>query len=240
MSFQTLAFRLMVALILASSMHLAWAADAEGDQEGQRPLQGVFGLTGDAGYYTYGMSDVNARFQDGGDNSINGGLGLGGALKFDATRRLAAKIGIDYLLAAENSTRTIGGTQYNSSVNLPATMILIGGEYVILPTHLVNLKLLAAYSLVSIFNGKAPDGKAGSTDLGSVTGSGSGAQLGAGLEWFLGRGFSLETDLAYNVAKINGATFAGSPSDGPGANSTGTVDYSGLVAKAAFTIYLIP
>jgi hypothetical protein len=217
------------------------AARADETEAGDRGYdrEGVFGITGDAGYYTYGMNDVNTRFQDQGGNGINGGLGYGGALKFDFTRRFAVKAGVDYLTANSDTTRTIGGTQYNAQVNLPATMILLGGEYVFLPTRIFNLKLLAAYSLISIFNGKAPNGGPGSTDLGSVAGSGSGAQLGLGAEFFLARGFSIETDLAYNFAKINGATFAGSPSDTSEVSSSGVVDYSGMVAKLAVTFYLI-
>jgi hypothetical protein len=48
----------------------------------------------------------------------------------------------------------------------------------------------------------------------------------------------LEADLAYNVARISDATFAGSAADPGSYNTNGTVDYSGLVAKAAFNIYL--
>jgi hypothetical protein len=58
-----------------------------------------------------------------------------------------------------------------------------------------------------------------------------------GLELFLGRRFSLEGDLAYNFARINSATFAGSPAD---PESHDAVDYSGMVAKIGVTFYLIP
>ena len=71
-----------------------------------------------------------------------------------------------------------------------------------------------------------------------MTGTGSGFQVGLGAEVYLARGFSLEGDLAYNYAKISNATFAGSSADPGSSNSNGTVDYSGVVAKLAFNIYL--
>ena len=239
MQFNKISLIFLASFFMLAAGITVTAAEETRDGAPSADLDGAFGITGDVGYYTYGMNDVNARFRDSGDNSVSGGLGYGGSLKFDITNRLAVKAGIDYLMASADTSRTVGGVQYNAQVNLPATMILIGGEYVFIPTRLFNLKLLAAYSLVSIYNGQAPDGGPNSSDTGAVTGSGSGAQLGLGLEWFLARGFSLETDLAYNFAKINGANFAGSPADTATSPSQGVVDYSGLVAKLAFTLYLI-
>jgi hypothetical protein len=226
-------------LVLAMSVTAVQVQAMDGDSNPNSDpygRAGIFGISGDLGYYTYGMNDVNNRLNNSGGGSINGGLGYGAALKFGLTNALTAKIGLDYLFAGTASSRTIGGTTYNSQVEIPATMLFIGGEYVFLPLEIVNLKLIGGYELVSIYNGdqKSNNGM----DLGSVTGSGSGAQFGAGLEVNLSRGFSLEADLCYNFATIYGATFAGPPSQANSPSSNGTVDYSGLVAKVAFNIYL--
>jgi hypothetical protein len=228
-------------LALAASASAAWA-----DADDARPMDGgyrapygsVAGLSigGDIGYYTYGMQDVNHRFNQGGSNDINGGLGYGADVKLGLTNHFAAKVGLDYLFASKNAQRTVGATTYNTTVNLPATMLMIGGEYSLLPLGPVDLKLTGGYTLVNIYNGKQTTDN--NLDLGSVTGTGSGFQVGLGMEVFLARGFSLEGDLAYNYAKIDNATFAGSPAAPGSTNSNGTVDYSGMVAKLAFNIYL--
>jgi hypothetical protein len=231
---------LSLGLILAASP--AWADGAAGADrtEDRSPAGSVDGLalSGDAGYYTYGMDDVNSRFNQGGSSDIRGGLGYGVSAKLGLTDHFAAKVGIDYLFASRDSTRTIGATTYDTRVDMPATMLFLGGEYVVLPLGLVNLKLIGGYTLVNIFNGDQRTTNNGNLDLGAITGTGSGFQVGAGAEVFLARGFSLEGSLAYNYAKINGATFAGPPADPGSTNSQGTVDYSGLVAKVAFNIYL--
>jgi hypothetical protein len=229
-------------LSLAVAASAAWADPGDNmpmDHDDDRaPYGSVRGLSvgGDAGYYTYGMQDVNQRFNQGGSNDINGGMGYGVDAKLGLTNHFAAKVGLDYLFAEKNAQRTIGATTYNTTVNLPATMLLIGGEYDLLPLGPVDLKLTGGYTLVNIYNGKQTTDN--NLDLGSVTGTGSGFQVGLGLEVFLARGFSLEGDLAYNYAKIDNATFAGSPAAPGSTNSNGTVDYSGLVAKLAFNIYL--
>ena len=227
-----------LALTLAAS-----AARAEGGDGGRASEQAPYGserglvVSGDAGYYTYGMDDVNNnRFNGGG--SINGGMGYGASVKLGLTDRLAGKVGLDYLFASKDTPRVIGATTYNTTVSLPATMLFIGGEYVLLPLKMLNLKLLGGYTLVDIYNGDQKTDGGGNLDLGSVTGTGSGFQVGVGAEVFLARGFSLEGDLAYNYAKIDNATFAGSAAAPGSTNSNGTVDYSGLVAKLAFNIYL--
>jgi hypothetical protein len=231
-----------VTLTLAAAASAAWA-DADGarsmdHREDRDPYGSVAGLSigGDVGYYTYGMQDVNQRFNQGGSNDINGGLGYGVDAKLGLTNRFAAKVGLDYLVASKNAQRTVGSTTYNTTVNLPATMLLIGGEYSLLPLGPVDLKLTGGYTLVNIYNGQQTTDN--NLDLGAVTGTGSGFQAGLGLEVFLARGFSLEGDLAYNYAKIDNATFAGSAAAPGSTNSNGTVDYSGLVAKVAFNIYL--
>jgi hypothetical protein len=229
-------------LSLAAAATAAWA-DADDtrnldQREDRAPYGSVAGLSigGDLGYYTYGMQDVNQRFNQGGGNDISGGLGYGVDAKLGLTNHFAAKVGLDYLFASKNAQRTVGGTTYNTTVNLPATMLLIGGEYSLLPLGPVDLKLTGGYTLVNIYNGNQTTDN--NLDLGAVTGTGSGFQAGLGLEVFLARGFSLEGDLAYNYAKIDNATFAGSAAAPGSTNSNGTVDYSGLVAKLAFNIYL--
>lgn len=232
-------FVILMAALAAGS---AQAQDGDASQDSSQGVisrghAGIFSLSGDAGYYTYGMQEVNDRLNSRSGN-IHGGVGYGGAVKLGITDALAVKVGIDYLFATTPSTRTYGGTTYNTEVSLPATLIFIGGEYVFLPLAIMDLKLIAGYTLVTIFNGHE-QGTQG-TDMGSVTGQGSGAQVGLGLEFPLGRRFSVETDLGYNLARINGATFAGAPSDPNSTNSNGTVDYSGLVAKVGFTFYFAP
>jgi len=228
------------ALSLAMAATAAWAdgddAMAPDAPRDRAPYGSVRGLSlgGDAGYYTYGMDDVNNRFNNGGGNAIHGGMGYGADVKLGLTDRFAAKLGIDYLFASRSAQRTVGSTTYNTTVNLPATMVFIGGEYTLVPLGLVDIKLIGGYTLVNIYNGNQTTDN--NLDLGAVTGTGSGFQAGVGAEVFLARGFSLEADLAYNYAKIDNATFAGSPA-APG-SSGGTVDYSGLVAKLAFNIYL--
>lgn len=244
--------KLFQGLLAAALLFGTGIKAAHADEAGQPPAEssarsadwparaGVFGLSGEAGYYTYGMDDVNNRYLKGRDGNINGGLGYGAALKFGLTNNLAAKVGIDYLFASTDSSRTINGARVNSRVDLPATMLFLGGEYVFLPLGFVNFKAIGGYTLVNIYNGKEKGGDGYNTDLGTVAGTGSGGQFGAGVEFNLARGFSLETDLAYNFARIDGATFTGAPADPGTANSNGSVDYSGLVAKVAFTIYLVP
>lgn len=202
--------------------------------------EGVFGLSGGGGYYTYGVNDVNNGFLDGRNGSFHGGLGYGAALKYGISDRWTGKLGVDYLLASAASSKSVGGVSYNSQVDLPATMIFVGAEYVVLPTPAMDLKLSAGYALVSIFNGKENATNGSNLDLGAISGSASGLQLGAGAELFLSRGFSFEADLAYNFARIDRATFAGAPSDSNSVSRDGVVDYSGLVAKVAFTIFLVP
>jgi hypothetical protein len=227
-------------LALGLTAKTAWAEDGGADAVQHEPYGSESGLSigGDAGYYTYGMNDVNNRFRNGGGNDINGGMGYGGSVKLGVTDHLAAKIGMDYLFASRASSRTVGGTTYNTQVNLPATMLFIGGEYAILPLGLVNLKLIGGYTLVSVYNGDERSNDGSNLDFGSVTGSGSGFQAGLGLEVFLNRGFSLEGDLAYNHARIDNATFAGSSADPGSTNRNDSVDYSGVVAKVALNIYL--
>jgi hypothetical protein len=116
-------------------------------------------------------------------------------------------------------------------------MLFLGGEYVLVPLQILDIKLIGGYTLVNIYGDESTTGS-NSMDLGKITGDGSGFQVGLGLEVFLAEGFSLEADLAYNYAKIYGATFAGSQADPGTTQSNGTVDYSGLVAKVAFNIYL--
>jgi len=234
----------VLALTLASTP--AWAEDGAepqggADQESRPQYGGVGGLSlsGDAGYYTYGMDDVNARYGNGGGNAINGGLGYGGGLALGFTNRLAARVGLDYLQASRGAVHSIGGTEYTTTVNLPATVLFIGGEYVLVPLRILNVKLIGGYTLVTIHNGDESTDGGNSLDLGAVTGSGSGFQVGLGVEAFLANGFSLEADLAYDYAKIANATFAGSAADPGSTGSNGVVDYSGLVAKLAFNIYLL-
>lgn len=238
-------WHLAMALAFTVAASAAWADNgnipASDSSADEAVYGGVHGLaiSGDAGYYTYGMDDVNSRFNEqGGGSDINGGMGYGGSLSLGVTDRLAARVGIDYLFASRSSSEKIGSTTYNSTVNLPATMVFIGGEYVLLPMEILNLKLIGGYALVNIFNGDQTTDGSGSFDLGNITGSGSGFQVGLGLEVFLARGFSLEADLAYNYAKIYGATFAGSSADPGTVQTNGVVDYSGIVAKVAFNIYL--
>jgi hypothetical protein len=238
MSFgKKLNFVIFMAALAASS---ARAQDGDASKDSSKPFSrghaGIFSVSADAGYYTYGMKEVNDRLNTGG-GSISGGAGYGGAVKLGINDNLAVKVGIDYLFASTLSTRTYGGTTYNTEVSLPATMIFIGGEYVFLPLAVMDVKLIAGYTLITIFNGHE-QGTAG-TDMGSIAGQGSGAQVGLGLEFPLGRNFSLETDLGYNLARIYGATFAGAPSDPNSTNGSGTVDYSGLVAKVGVTFYLV-
>ena len=233
----------IITLALALTASAACADGGNDPHQDQAPERAPYGsergfaISGDAGYYTYGMDDVNQRFNQGGDNSISGGTGYGVSAKLGLTDRLAAKAGIDYLFASRNASRTVGSTTYDTSVNLPATMLFLGGEYVLFPLPLVDLKLSGGYTLVNIYNGNQT-ANGGALDLGNVTGTGSGFQVGLGAEVFLARGFSLEADVAYNYAKISNATFAGSAADPGSVNSNGTVDYSGIVAKLAFNIYL--
>lgn len=201
---------------------------------------GVFGVSGALGYHTYGVNNVNNRFLNERNGSFNGGVGYGAALKLGVSERFTAKLGVDFLAAAADSTRTIGGIQYNSRVDLPATMIYAGGDYALARTSTLDLKLSAGYLLVSIYNGQERGVDGNSLDMGAISGSSSGLQIGTGLELFLSRGFSLETTLAYNFAKIERATFAAAPADTSSASSNGIVDYSGLVGKIAFTFYLLP
>jgi hypothetical protein len=251
MRFKTRApFLVLSALALMLAARSAQADDAApaspqsaGDREDHNDSHlglGTFGLSGDAGYYTYGMDDVNNRLKSGGNNSINGGAGYGVSAKLGLTDDLAAKVGVDYLFASAPSSRTINGVRYNTQVNLPATLFLVGGEFVVLPLRVANLKVFGGYTIVTIYNGDEKGTDGNQLDMGAITGSGSGFQVGSGLEIFLARGFSVEGDVAYNYARINGATFAGSPNDPNSTSSNGTVDYSGLVGKLAFTVYLVP
>jgi hypothetical protein len=201
---------------------------------------GVFIIGGDAGYYTYGMQDVNNHFRDGKHSSINGGLGYGAALKLVITRYMVGKVGMDYLFTGTTSSRVVGGTAVDTEVNLPATMAFIGGEYVLRGMKALDFKIIAGYTLVTIFHGQERDAGGDSRQLGTISGSGSGAQIGGGIELYTGRRMSLETSLAYNFAKVYGATFAGSEADPAATTRSVTVDYSGLVAKVALNIYLIP
>jgi hypothetical protein len=232
------------ALSLVMAATAAWAddnvappplADQPHSEDHVGSVRGL-SLGGDVGYYTYGMADVNQRFSQGGNDDINGGLGYGVDAKLGLTDRLAAKVGIDYLFASKSAERTVGATTYNTTVNLPATMLFIGGEYTLLPLHILDVKLIGGYTLVNIYNGNQTTSN--NLDLGAVTGTGSGFQVGAGAELFLSEGFSFEADLAYNYAKIDNATFAGSTAAPGSTNSNGTVDYSGVVGKIAFNIYL--
>ena len=137
--------RWAMTLALAAASSTAWAdaddAGAMDHPEDRAPYGSVRGLSigGDAGYYTYGMQDVNQRFNQGGSNDINGGMGYGVDAKLGLTNHFAAKVGLDYLFAEKNAQRTIGATTYNTTVNLPATMLLIGVEYSLLPLGPVDL-----------------------------------------------------------------------------------------------------
>lgn len=199
---------------------------------------GTVGITVDGGYYTYGMSDVNARYQGQDITNFNGGLGFGAGIKVYLTNSLAAKAGIDYLLAAKDAKRTIGGITYNSRVDMPATLTFLGGEFDLLPGGPLNIKLIGGMTFVSIYNGKEQTTDSNRLDLGTVTGTGIGFQVGAGAEFYLLPALSIEADVCYNKARIDGATFAGSPADPATASMNDAVDYSGIVAKVAVTLYL--
>jgi opacity protein-like surface antigen len=203
-----------------------------------RGRAGTVGIFGDAAYYTYGMDDANARYRDQSNRSFSGGMGYGGGLKLYLTDNFAAKAGIDYLFASRESSRTIGGIVYNTRVDLPATLVFLGGDFDLLPGGPINLKLIGGYTLVSIYNGKEQETDGNKLDLGAISGSGSGFQVGAGLELYLAPSLSFEADLCYNKARIDGATFAGAPADPNSTSSNGAVDYSGMMAKAAVTLYL--
>lgn len=215
-----------------------WAdGDAGNGHREAGSLRGL-ALSGDLGYYTYGMDDVNNRFKAGGSNDIHGGLGYGGAVQFGLSDDLALKLGLDYLQAGRSSVRTIGATTYQTQVDMPATVLFMGVDMIFLPLPIVDLKLLAGATFINIYNGRERTTGSNSFDLGAVQGSGVGFQAGLGAEVFLAPRFSLEGDLAYNYAQLNNVTFAGSPADPGSVNQNGTVDYSGLLAKVAFNIYL--
>jgi hypothetical protein len=199
---------------------------------------GIVGLSGDMGYYTYGMEDANTRYRTQDNSSFSGGLGYGAGVKLYLTDAFAGKLGLDYLFASKASSRTIRGVTYNTRVDLPATLLFLGGEYDLMPGGPLNLKLIGGFTFVNIYNGREEGTDGNRLDLGTVRGSGTGFQLGAGLEFFLGPMLSIETDLCYNKARIDGANFAGSPDDPNSADSNGSVDYSGMQAKVALTVYL--
>jgi hypothetical protein len=241
MTFSTVFKPLAVAVaIVGFSAGTVAAADATEDRyDGQTyGGAGTVGLGGHLGYYTYGMSDVNARFRDGRDADFSGGMGVGGSLKLGLTQQLSAKIGLDYLYASRESHRTILGVDYETRVEMPATLIFIGGELIFMPLGPLNLKLIGGYTIVDIYNGRER-GREGALDLGTITGTGSGFQAGLGAELFLMPSFSIGAELGYNYAKIEGATFAGGPADPGSFNTNGTVDYSGVMAKVVATVYLV-
>lgn len=201
---------------------------------------GFFGISGGLGYHTYGVNNVNNSFLDQRNGSFNGGVGYGAALKYGVSERFTAKLGVDFLEATADSTHVINGVQHNSRVELPATMVFVGGDFALAQMPTLDLKLSAGYLLVSIYNGQERGADGSRQDMGAISGSTSGFQIGTGLELFLTRGFSLETSLAYNFAKIERATFAAAPADINSGSTNGIVDYSGLVGKVAFTFYLFP
>lgn len=219
----------------------AGSQDGADSPSGAKQLGGAgsLGLIGDAGFYTYGMNDVNARFRDGRDADFSGGLALGAGLKFGLTDQVSLRVSMDYLEASREAHRTIQGIDYATRVRLPATLVFLGGELVFLPLGPLNIKAIGGYTLVNIHNGRE-EGREGPLDLGAITGSGSGFQAGLGAELFLVPSLSVGAELGYNYAKIEGATFAGGPADPGSVNRTGTVDYSGVMAKVAVTLYLMP
>jgi opacity protein-like surface antigen len=203
-----------------------------------RSRAGTIGLLGSAAYYTYGMEDANARYQGQTNDSFKGGIGYGGGLKVYLSNNLAAKAAVDYLFTSRAASRTIGGIVYNTQVDLPATLVFLGGEFDLIPGGPLNLKLIGGYTLINIYNGKEQSTDSNKLDLGAVTGSGSGFQVGAGIEGFVAPALSLGLNLCYNKARIDGATFAGAPADPNSTTSNGAVDYSGVMAKAVITLYL--
>jgi hypothetical protein len=201
---------------------------------------GLIGINLSMAYLTYGMNDVNNGFLNGRSGGFRGDMGYGVELKYGLSRAFTAKMGVDFLLARADSSLVANGVLYSSRLDLPATMLSLGGDYVIFPTPAMDVKLGAAFILVSIFNGNEKSASDSTVDLGTISGSTQGLQLGAGLEMSLGRGFSIEGDLNYNFARIDRATFSGPPSDPGSAQVNGVVDYSGLMAKLALTVYLLP
>jgi hypothetical protein len=119
-------------------------------------------------------------------------------------------------------------------------LLFFGGEYTFLSLGLLDLKAGAGFTVVNIYNGRERGTDGSDLDLGTVTGTGAGGQIATAVELNFSRRFSLQADLGYNFARIDGATFAGAPADPGSVNSNGSVDYSGLMAKIAFNIYLIP
>lgn len=201
---------------------------------------GLFGLCGNLGYNTYGVNDVNNNFLDGRNGSFHGGLGYGAALKYGFSDRFIGKFGIDYLIATADSSRIISGTKYNTRVDVPATMLTLGGEYILLPTPAMDLKLIGGVTFTSIFNAVETGINGNNMDMGAISGSTLGLQLGAGLEFNLSRSISFGGDLAFNYTRIDRASFSANPSDPTSTNANGIVDLSGLMAKVALTVYLTP
>lgn len=234
----------------------AWAASAVppgGDQPGPDSAvavspgpqagagrAGLIGINLSMALLSFGTNDADNSFLNGRNGGLQGGAGYGVALKYGLSRDFSAKLGVDYLMAHADSSMVINGTLTSSRVDLPAAMIMLGGEYVLYPTPAMDLKLMAGYILVSIVNGNEKGAADSGVDMGAISGSTQGVQLGAGLELSLGRSFSIEADLAYNFARVGRAAFSGPPSDPGSAQVNGIVDYSGLMAKLAATIYLLP
>lgn len=242
MSYKAARMGLMTLIVLGVSGASLRADDSQAASPSAKGSSraGALGIVGDAGYYTYGMEEVKARYNGQSGGSFDGGLGYGAALKLYLTDQLAAKVGIDYLFASKDSTRTIGGVAYATHVDMPATLTFFGGEFDLIPLGPVNLKLIGGFTLVNIFNGKEQGTNGNTLDLGTISGSGTGFQVGAGLEVYLAPSLSLEADLGYNHARIDGATFAGAAADPNSVDSHGAVDYSGMMAKVAVTLYLHP
>ena len=229
---------LVLSLMAVSSLSL---------QAGGR--EGKLGISGAFDYATYAMSDINAMAVPG-QALLSSGMGGGGAITYGFTPAIEAGIIINYLTASSDYSATVGVAPFDLKTtvkdSLPIIEILLGGNYVF-PDVATGLDLKIGLGLgFDMLNGTSSNdtslnGVSVFSYSSTVTGSGFGALVSLGGEYFVSPQFSLGLDLGYRYASISPITisssgFSGTLTKAGGANAA--ADYSGLNIKVGGTFYI--
>lgn len=205
-----------------------------------------FALSLGFGYNTYAMTDWNEYFKTPSTTSSGGTItsGFQVGLNVGYAMSAAMKLGldVDYLMASSAETYSGGGS---TTYNFPALWLGPKFEYgIVMGSVKIPIQLGVGWMTLSGAGGKSTFGSFSSSF--NYTGSGFGVKLGSGLDWAIGKTFSMSLNLGYRVMAgitpvvgISSSSSGGSggsftltkaSSGGLGTPGNLVMDYSGLHA----------
>ncbi len=220
---------------------------ARSSSAGSGPFKAGFGLGVSAGFNTYSMKDFNALFTTTATGTTGGpitsGMQMGLNVGYGINEALRVGLDLDYLMAAstQKTEQTIpffGTMSSTTDYNFPLMWIGPQASYAFTKLGdsarlrgdlgLGMLMLSGTVDSSSTFFGITT--KSSST----VSGSGFGFRLGAGLDWSIAPGFELNVDAGYRIATISTVTFKSATTTGTWTKVDGSplpLDYSGISSK---------